>query len=117
MKPEAKFQAKLLKALRAHPALKDAVIWKHIDMRNGGIPDLTVTVNGITTWLEIKVYPNKLSSLQEYYIKKIGFRRARVVRFGRHGEVDITDEQGIYQRFVDDFRMAVNTLAIICVNK
>src|ERR1700737_195370 len=68
---ESVYQAKILLALRTHPILKDAVIWKFSDRFNGGIPDFCVIWQGRTTWWEIKVMPRKLTKLQEYYLQKI----------------------------------------------
>jgi len=97
---ESQFQAKLLKALRDHPALKDAVIFKHSDRFNGGIPDISVTVKGVTTWIELKVYPNKLSKLQEYYLRRL--QRAACVVYKEGKDMAIA--------------IIANDIAIRCLN-
>lgn len=69
---ESVYQAKLLLALRTHPALKnEAIIWKISDRYNGGIPDFCIIYKGRTTWWECKVLPRKLTKLQEFYLSKI----------------------------------------------
>ena len=70
---ESQFQSKLLKALRVHPALKDAVIFKHSDRFNGGVPDVSITRNNRVLWLELKVSPNRCSKLQLYYGARLRF--------------------------------------------
>lgn len=69
---ESVYQAKILLALRVHPALRDAIIWKFTDRLTGGIPDFCVIWKGRTTWWEVKVAPRKVTKLQAYYIYKIG---------------------------------------------
>jgi hypothetical protein len=68
---ESQFQTKLLRALKQHPALKDAVIFKHSDRFNRGVPDFSVTINGRTTWWEIKMLPNRPTKIQSYYLNKL----------------------------------------------
>ena len=69
---ESQFQSRLLKALRSHPALRDAVIFKHSDRFNTGVPDFSVTTReGRTTWWELKVAPHKLEKIQKYYLNKL----------------------------------------------
>jgi VRR-NUC domain len=68
---EAKFTAKLLKALRAHPALDEAVIWKFNDRVSAGIPDFAIVIGRRTLWVEVKIHPNKLSKIQKYYLDQI----------------------------------------------
>jgi len=69
---ESQFQSRLLKALRSHPALKDAVIFKHSDRFSRGIPDFSVTVNARTTWWEVKVAPGKTTKIQSWFLAKLG---------------------------------------------
>src|SRR5258708_38880993 len=69
---EAAFTAKLLKALRSHAALHDAVIWKHSDFYTKGVPDFSVTLNSYTTWWECKIKPNKTTKLQSWFLAKLG---------------------------------------------
>jgi hypothetical protein len=69
---ESQFQAKLLRALRAHPALKDAEVWKMSDRFRRGVPDVVIVMpNGRVTWWELKVAPNKLTKIQSYYLTKL----------------------------------------------
>jgi len=69
---EAIFTRKLLRALRSHAALKDAVIFKYADRFSAGIPDFSVTLNERTTWWEVKVKPNTMTKLQSWFIAKLG---------------------------------------------
>lgn len=69
---ESQFQTKLLRALRSHTALKNAVIFKHADRWSAGIPDFSVTLNERTTWWEIKVKPNTMTKLQSWFLAKLG---------------------------------------------
>jgi len=63
--------------MRRHPRLKQGVIWKHSDRINGGIPDISITLYGVTTWFELKMAQAKPTPLQAYYLKRL--RRAYVV--------------------------------------
>lgn len=57
---EAKLKAKLIKAIRtAHP---DWVVIAHQEMTTHGVPDLSVTGFGRTTWLECKLAKPVLKS-------------------------------------------------------
>jgi len=75
---EAEFTRKLLRALRSHAALKDAVIYKISDRFSAGIPDFYVFVRAghpvskpHSSWWEIKVAPRQLTALQAHYINKL----------------------------------------------
>jgi hypothetical protein len=71
---EAMFTAKLLRVLRAHAALRDAVIWKLNDRTTRGIPDFVVTTQeGRTTWWEVKMYPNYPTKIQAYFLNRLRF--------------------------------------------
>jgi hypothetical protein len=54
---ESDFTRKLKK--RLEEMMSYAVIWKHADMFTKGIPDLSVTVDHRTTWIENKLSTNK----------------------------------------------------------
>lgn len=66
---EADFQSKLRRALQAR--LPKAVIWKYADRFTAGIPDLSVTHEGRTTWLELKVNNGKLTKLQFIMLERV----------------------------------------------
>jgi len=68
---ESKFTQKLLKALRSHPQLHSAVIFKHNDRSTRGIPDFSISIGVRTLWFEVKVNPNKLTKIQNYFIAKL----------------------------------------------
>jgi len=72
---EAQFQAKLLKALRRHPALKTwkEMIWKVSDRFGGGRPDLQI-FTGETNYFELKVWPERPTKIQYFFLKKFGNR-------------------------------------------
>jgi hypothetical protein len=69
---EAEFQRKLIKALKAHPAMREAVIWKIADRFGGGRPDLQIINQGRTTYYELKKPNEKPTKLQQYYLDRIG---------------------------------------------
>jgi hypothetical protein len=74
---ESDLQRRLLRTLKQHPALKDAVIFKFNDQFTRGIPDILISLNGVCTWLELKVWPNTPTKIQAYFIKRL--QRAHVV--------------------------------------
>lgn len=84
---EARFQAKLLTALRQHPALREAVIWKLSDRFTRGIPDVFVSMDGVTRFFELKVWPNRPTKIQRYWLERLGTERAYVVTLLRNGSV------------------------------
>lgn len=101
---ESAFTSKLLKALRAHPALRDAVIWKLNDRTTKGIPDVCIVLRGVTTWFELKVWPNRPTKIQWHYLEKL--QRSYVVTRLRSGSIAI--DQG--KLFGADFDVAVETI-------
>jgi len=52
LKTEAELQQKLLERLDVR--LPDAVVFKHADTLTSGIPDVSMTFNGYTSWWELK---------------------------------------------------------------
>jgi len=50
---ETQLKSALTRLLRK--SLKNAVIFRHEDQYTAGIPDISVTWNGHTTWLEVKL--------------------------------------------------------------
>jgi hypothetical protein len=68
---EAKVTAKLLGVLRSR--FSAAVIFKHWD-RQGGVPDVSFTWNGFTTWIEVKLVKDREPSwrgLQDLKLRKL----------------------------------------------
>ena len=106
---EAQFQSKLIKLLKTHPLLKDAIIWKVSDRFGGGRPDLQIILNGETTYFELKVAPGWLSKLQEYYLKKIGRRAHLVTHFPNSG---MTSVDAVY---CSRITLAVEKMAALCL--
>lgn len=80
---ESHVTRKLLRRLRE--TLPAAVIFKHNDFYTAGIPDFTITLNGKTTWFEIKVIPNKVTELQALFIVKLQ-PRSHIITFSRDGK-------------------------------
>lgn len=75
MKPEAAFQSKLLRTLRSHAALKDGVILKlNADATTKGIPDVMISLRGVTTFFELKCEPNEATKIQMYYLRRLAPR-------------------------------------------
>jgi hypothetical protein len=72
---ESQFTGKLLRALRSHPALREAVIFK-FNATGGslqrGIPDFSITMGTYTCWAEVKVGENNPTKIQAYFLKKLG---------------------------------------------
>ena len=68
---EGDFTRRLLAVLRKHPALKEAVVWKHNDASTGGIPDFSVSIGKHTEWFEVKIAPNEPTELQAYYLGRL----------------------------------------------
>lgn len=66
---EAQFTSQLRKDLTA--ATGGHAI-KHCDRYTAGIPDLTVTVRGVTTWIEVKVGDNTATPLQRWTMRQLG---------------------------------------------
>lgn len=71
MVTESQFTGRLLKELRLRLG-PSAVILKHCDRYTSGVPDVSVTLNDHTLWLEIKVAPYKLTRLQTIMLKRMG---------------------------------------------
>lgn len=110
---ESAFTRKLLRALRSHTVLKDAVIFKHADRFSAGIPDFSVTVNGRTTWWEVKVNPNQPTKLQSYFLTKLG-SSAFLIKVGKDGKwVQVFNAP---YGWVDNFDNMVNHIARKCVH-
>lgn len=53
-KRESELRSKFLDEVKNHNLLPHAVIIRHEDVRTGGIPDMSVTLYGKTTWWEAK---------------------------------------------------------------
>jgi|SRR5208282_1013397 len=68
---EGEFSRKLLAALRKHPALAKAVIWKHNDASTKGIPDFSISIGRITFWFEVKMEGNSCTKLQGYNLQRL----------------------------------------------
>lgn len=70
---EAEFTSKLLRRLRAHPALggvRERVV-KHNNTYVRGIADFSVTFGARTTWWEVKRYGEKPTKIQQWYLDKV----------------------------------------------
>ena len=59
-------------ALLRHSSLHDWLIWKHSDRFNAGILDVSISLEKISMWFELKILPNEPDSLQVNYLKKLG---------------------------------------------
>ena len=60
MKREAELKANLVEMLRDH--IRFAVVLRHEDIRTAGIPDISITFHGVTTWWECKHATPKFAS-------------------------------------------------------
>lgn len=77
---ESQFTARMKKDLEA---LTGGHGIKHCDRVTGGIPDLTVTVRGVTTWIEVKVEDSRATPLQCWTMRQLG----RAVCVTWHGTI------------------------------
>ena len=70
---EAELKGKLVKRLRKD--LAGSVVFRHEDQFTAGIPDISVTWNGLTCWIEVKHVtpkkPFKATGLQIQTAKKL----------------------------------------------
>jgi len=61
MKPENKFRLWYIKSFQSylHTRYPGTItsVQKHADYATGGIPDLDITINGFTLWVEVKLLP------------------------------------------------------------
>lgn len=77
MASEARFQSRLLPALRR--AMPQAEVWKMSDMWAAGRPDVMVSYKAICTFFELKTKDRPLERLQHETLKRLV--RGYVVRF------------------------------------
>lgn len=109
---EARFQSRLLKSLRQHPVLKDGIVVKLSDRFTSGLPDVmvsTVTLEYgryVTTFFELKVWPNKMTKIQRYYFNRM---KAHLVTLYKNGDIFVGE-------FVGNFPQAVEEIVRRCVN-
>lgn len=80
---ESQWTAKLLKALRAHPAMKNCWIQKFNDRTSSGIPDFVVARGRVSIYYEVKLWPSKPTKLQAWTLKKLGDGGALITVKGR----------------------------------
>jgi len=113
---ESQFTGRLLRALRAHPALKDAVIWKLNDRTTKGIPDVLVSLRGVTTFFELKKWPARPTKIQEHYLGKLA-PRSWVVEFGNESSFMYSGAKG--NQFIlrnDTFAQTVQAVVTRCTD-
>jgi len=69
---ESDLSRALVKVLRA--GMPDGVVFKHADTITAGIPDISVTWHGVTSWLEIKhAHPSIIDrGIQALTLKQLG---------------------------------------------
>ena len=69
---ESQFTSKLLKALRAHPALREvAVVVKHCNPYHRGVPDFSVSIGPRTLWVEVKEKGEKPEKIQDWHLQRM----------------------------------------------
>jgi hypothetical protein len=69
MSTEAQFTGSLLRELRRR--MPEAVVFKFNDRFTSGIPDCSVTLDGITTWFELKVGTNHVTRIQWETLRRL----------------------------------------------
>jgi hypothetical protein len=107
---ESVFQRKLLAALKAHQALHEAVIWKLNDRFTRGIPDVLVSICGVTTFFELKCWPNTPTKIQAHFLCKLT-PRAHVITRLLSGQVVVGYHFSVPLEFDD----AVEAIVRLCV--
>lgn len=94
---EAQCKAALCKVLRAE--LPGGVVFRHEDAWTGGIPDISISNNGLTVWVEVKLdrpgRPGKLTALQNYNLTKL---QGVLLHYQ-------VDKDGLLGAMIDDFGM------------
>ncbi len=112
---EGEFTRRLVRALRAHPALAEAVVWRHIDRFTAGEPDISVSIGKHTEHFELKVHPNKPTKLQSYYLKRLGAggHLVTVAKDLHWARLDDADSHCQKQRA---FNWLISNIVRICVN-
>lgn len=108
---ESKFTHELMADLRG---LTGGHVLKHCDRFTGGIPDLSVTVHGLTTWIEVKVDEYKPTKLQLWNIRQL--QQAIVVTWKgtkRQGRGYVMNASGI-EFCVGDYHGLLDFLKIYC---
>ena len=110
---ESQFTRHLLKALRSHVALRDAVIWKLNDRTTRGIPDVLISLRGVTTFFELKCWPNDTTKIQKYFLNRLSPRAYIVTR--------LLSGQIIFHAFAGsatayEFNEAVEEIVQRCIN-
>ena len=109
---EGEFSRKLLAALRKHPALAKAVIWKHSDRFTSAILDFSVSIGPRTHWFELKIHPNRPTKLQAYYLKRLG-KGGHLVTVEKDLVWVMLDEDSVAG---DTFDWLVSEIVKLCVN-
>lgn len=68
---ETQLKARLIRTLRA--SLNNAVIFRHEDQFTSGIPDISITWKGYTTWLEVKLAKPRIrgKGVQKYTMEML----------------------------------------------
>lgn len=87
---ESQITLSLLKSLRA--AMPEAMVFKHTDLRHGGMPDFSVTVGERTTWWEAKRQGEKLTPLQRATMSRL--RLAYIIYYFEDGSYTIVKNPG-----------------------
>jgi hypothetical protein len=70
---EASLKRGLVAAIK--DAMPGAVVFRHEDKFTGGIPDLSVTWNGRTVWIEVKRAGEPVTALQRVTLARIRAQR------------------------------------------
>lgn len=113
MATEASQTRAFLKRLRErYPA---AVVFKHNDLRTGGIPDASVTFSGATVWIEFKRGKPTLTEIQKRTMQRLHVAsagRAIVIVFRPDRLIDIYDQTGETHIVITDLDDAITYLLV-----
>jgi len=109
---EGEFSRKLLAALRKHPALAKAVIIRHVNQFQAGVPDFSISIGKHTEFFELKIHPNRPTKLQAYYLKRLG-EGGHLVTVEKDLVWVMLDEDSVAG---DTFDWLVSEIVKLCVN-
>lgn len=112
---ESQFTVRLKRDLAAATG---GLVLKHADRFTGGIPDLSVTVRGVTTWIEVKVDGNVATPLQLWTMRQLG----RALLLSWHGTIrggcgELSWRGDTIFSDVFPYTELVKRIASICSNK
>lgn len=113
---ESQFTSKLLRALKQHPALAEwrDMIWKISDRFGAGRPDIQI-FTGHTNYFELKVWPEKPTKIQSFFLSKLG-KRGYWIQFRKEGEHMLLTSNNDWLLINGTMKELVDRVVYRCVN-